>query len=160
MWEHVESSSSTIKTIISSLPQRLWLLTRQDGELLWGATTYKVTWPRDRVVFGDHVTKQNHYVNTTTLPMVTKLDRVVPYLEALLSKIWHDSWITWSSKITWQTITIFPPPVFTTTKSGRLMTYHKVARSRDKLGFWYTVRSSHPLTCLVPQWGVIATSLI
>ena len=106
MWEHVESSSSTIKTIISSLPQRLWLLTRQDGELLWGATTYKVTWPRDRVVFGDHVTKQNHYVNTTTLPMVTKLDRVVPYLEALLSKIWHDSWITWSSKITGQTKTI------------------------------------------------------
>ena len=103
MREHVKSSSSTSKTIISPLPQRLWLLTRQDGELLWEATTYKVTWPRDRVVFGDHVTKQNHYIPTTTLPMVTKLDRVVHYLEALLSKIWRDSWITWSSKITWQT---------------------------------------------------------
>ena len=107
MREHEESSSSTTKTIISSLPQRLWLLTRQNGELLWGATTYKVTWPRDRVVFGDHGTKQNHYVPTTTLPMVTKLDRVVPYLEALLSKIWHDSWITWSSKITWQIKTLY-----------------------------------------------------
>ena len=32
----------------------------------------------------DHVTNENHYISTTTVPMTTKLGRMVIYLDGLL----------------------------------------------------------------------------
>ena len=59
------------------------------------------------------------YISTTTIPMATKLVRVVIYHEWLLSLKSHDPFITWSWEIAWQTeiiITTLPewlwPPKF------------------------------------------------
>ena len=47
-------------------------------------------------------------MSTITVPMATKLGRVLTYLEALLPKKLYCSWMTWSSKITWQIISPLP----------------------------------------------------
>ena len=77
--------------------------TFQDGNVPWLAPALKVTWPFDHVVLGDHVRNWNHYISTTTMPMTTRVGRVVTYLEWLLPVMSHDHMITWSNKITWQT---------------------------------------------------------
>ena len=55
--------------------------TWQDGNFVWWASAYKVTWPFDEVFLQDHMTNQNLYISTTTVPMATKLRTMVTYLE-------------------------------------------------------------------------------
>ena len=52
---------------------------------------------------------RNVNISTTTVPMTTKLGRLVIYYEELLLIKPHDSLIMWSSKITWQTKTVISP---------------------------------------------------
>ena len=113
--EHVESSSSTTKNITSSLPQCRDQLKpfylrhhsvygHQSGRIAtYHELAIKLHDPH-HVVFQDHVTKQNHYISTAMLPLATKL--VASYPEALLSKNWHGSWVTWSCEVTWQSKTV------------------------------------------------------
>ena len=42
-------------------------------------------------------------ISTTEVPMVTKLGRMVTYIDGLLPIKPHDPLITWSCKIMWQT---------------------------------------------------------
>ena len=49
------------------------------------------------------MTNLYHYIFTITVPMATKLDKMVTYFDGLLRIKLHDSLITWSCKITWQT---------------------------------------------------------
>ena len=44
--------------------------------------------------------KQNHYIS---MPVATKLGRMITYLDRLLAIKSHDLLITWSCEITWQT---------------------------------------------------------
>ena len=56
--------------------------------------------------------------------MATKRDKMIINLDGLLPIKLHDSLITWSYKITWQTKFItFSIPVSMTTKLGRTVTY-------------------------------------
>ena len=57
------------------------------------------------------------------MPMVTKLDRVVTYLEGLLPIKLHDPLITSPCNITQKTKTISTIIVSMGTKHGRMMTY-------------------------------------
>ena len=61
--------------------------TRQDGYLPWAAPTHKVTGPLNDVILLDH---------DTTIPMATKLGKVVIY-----SKL-DDPSISWFCDVTWQ----------------------------------------------------------
>ena len=38
----------------------------------------------DHVVFQSHVTNKSHYISTIRVPMTTKLDRMISYLDGLL----------------------------------------------------------------------------
>ena len=64
--------------------------TWQDGNLPWWTPACKVTLPFDHVVLWDHVTNWNHYISITTVPMATKLGRMVTYLDGLLSIKSHE----------------------------------------------------------------------
>ena len=96
LWElHYQSSYSHI--------------TLQDGHLLWWAPIHKVAWPFYHVALQDHVTSQSHYFFTTTVPMTTRLSRVVTYLERLHTEMSNNALIMWSCKVTWKTKTIISP---------------------------------------------------
>ena len=69
-------------------------------ELPWGAPLHKVTEPFDLMVFQGHPTNENRYIATATVPMATKLGRMVTYLDGLLPMKSHDPLITWSCEIT------------------------------------------------------------
>ena len=64
------------------------------------ATKPEVVCPFDHVVCQD--TKTIICISTTTVSMVTKVCRMVTYLEGLLAKKSHDPSNTWSFEITWQ----------------------------------------------------------
>ena len=53
--------------------------------------------------------KLDHYIFTTTVPMVTKLGKTVTYLDKLLLIKLHDPLITWPCKIMWQPKIIISP---------------------------------------------------
>ena len=53
---------------------------------LEGIVLKKHPWLFSKVAFRDHVTNQNYYISTISLPIVTKRVRVVTYLEVLLPK--------------------------------------------------------------------------
>ena len=93
----------------SPIPQCLWLpnLAGWWGTLL--ALSHKVTQPFGHVVLQDHVTNQNHYICTTTLPITTKLGTMVNYVGGFLTIKPHDPFNTWSCWITWLTKTIISP---------------------------------------------------
>ena len=80
----------------------------QDGYLLWWAPAHKVTGPFDCVVSQDHVIYKNH-ISTYTVPMTTKLGKMITYLQGLLPIKSHEALIVWSCKITWQTKTTISP---------------------------------------------------
>ena len=65
------------------------------------------------MVLQNHLTNQNHYISTTTLPTATKLCKVVAYLEALLLKKLYDSWVKY----------IFSTTVLMAIKFGRMVSY-------------------------------------
>ena len=75
----------------------------QNDNLLWLAPANKVTWAFYHMVLQKHVTDWNHYISTTTVPMTTKLCRVVTYLKRFQTIKSFSTFITWSFKITWQT---------------------------------------------------------
>ena len=75
------------KIIISLLPECLWYQAWQNGSSPWWAATPKVSWLFDHVILRDHVTSLDHYISTITMPMVTKIYRMVTYLEELLTII-------------------------------------------------------------------------
>ena len=83
--------------------------TWQGGNLPWWAPPHKVIWPFGHVVLYDHVTNQSHYIFTTTVSIATKLGRMVTQLDGLLLIKLHDSLITWSYRIMWQTKNIISP---------------------------------------------------
>ena len=81
--------------------------TWQDGGSPWGAPTNKVTKNLGHVVLQDHVTNYYLYMSTTAVPMATKLEMMVTYLEEVLPIMWRNPLIPWSCKITWKTKTIY-----------------------------------------------------
>ena len=82
--------------------------TWQNGDLLWAASSQKVTWPCHRVVLKSYITNQKHYISSATmLIMTTKFSRVVTYLEDLLPIKSHEPFITWPCEIMWQIKNIF-----------------------------------------------------
>ena len=61
--------------------------------------------------FREDMTNSNYYNSTTPMPMVTKLGRLVTYLEWLLPIKSYEHIIAWSSGITWPTkIIMYPLP--------------------------------------------------
>ena len=125
-------------------------LTWQDGHLPWWAWTRKITWPFDHIVLQDHVTNWNYYISTTVVPMVTKLGRMVTYLELLLTIKLFNGLITWSCKVTWHTKTIISPLLeclwspklaewwlTLRGKSHMILWSRGLLRSRDKLKLLY-----------------------
>ena len=75
-----------------------WLLT-----IKWHNTVH--------VVLQSHMTNKNHYISSTSMPMATKLGRMVAYFERILTIRSFYVLIMWSCKVTWQTkIIIYPQP--------------------------------------------------
>ena len=62
--------------------------TWQDGDLTWGALNHShlTLWS---LIFWDHTINKKH-VSTTAIPMSTKLDMMITYLEWLLVIKWSD----------------------------------------------------------------------
>ena len=54
----------------------------------------------DYMILRDHVTSQNHYISTITMPMTMKLGKMLTYLEELLTIKLHNTLIMWSCKVT------------------------------------------------------------
>lgn len=79
--------------------------TWQGGDLPWGAPTHKAKLPFDHVVFQDQVLNYK-YISTIRVPIATKLNSVLTYLDGLLHVKSHDTLIKWTCKIKWQTINI------------------------------------------------------
>ena len=61
------------------------------------------------MVLQGHLTNENHYISTTRLPITTKFDRMVTYLDGLLLKKLKDPLFLWSYEITWQKNPIISP---------------------------------------------------
>ena len=80
--------------------------TRKTDNLPRWAPTYKVTWPFYCMTFHDHVTNWNYYISNTTVPIVTKLGRMVNYFNQLLPLKLLNHLVTWSCYIMWKTKTI------------------------------------------------------
>ena len=72
----------------------------------WRVAIYKVTWSSYHMILRHHVTRQNHCISTTTVPMAMKLSRMVTYLEGLLTSKSYNTLIKWSCNVTWQTKSI------------------------------------------------------
>ena len=114
------------------------------GETQWGAPTTQVTRSFNHKVLWGNVT--NYIFYTYTRPLATKHGKELTYHEGLLLINSYHPLNMWSQEVLWQTKNISP--------------LSQCLWSLNLLGFWYTVRSSHPLIRLVPQWGGIARSLI
>ena len=98
------------KTIISPLPYSLWSLNLGGWWLaLRGFMMHKVTWCFDHIVLQDRLTNQNHYTSTITVPMSTKLENMLTYLDGLLPIKSHGPFIIWSCEMKWQSKTITSP---------------------------------------------------
>ena len=59
------------------------------------AFAHKVTQPFNHVILQDLVVNLNHYISTTTVPMVIKHGRMVTYLDEHLPVKSNDPLITW-----------------------------------------------------------------
>ena len=91
---------------------------------------------------------QNVNISTTTVPMTTKLGRLVIYYEELLLIKPHDSLIMWSSKITWQTKTVISPlSLCPATNLLAIKSYDPLIAWSCKI-MWQTKTIISPL----PQW--------
>ena len=56
-----------------------------DGDITWGAPNHKVIRHFDHRVLLDHMANWNYYICNITVPMATKLGRVMKYVEGLLT---------------------------------------------------------------------------
>ena len=108
-------------------------LTWQNGDPPWGAPTYKVAWPFDQVFLQDDETNWNHCISNVTVPIDTRLGRMVIYLEGLLPKELPDTFVTWPSKITGLTKTIISP-------------LPQSLWPLNLAGWWLTMKGSHSFT--------------
>ena len=79
--------------------------TLQYGNLPWWVPTNKVILALDHVILQNHIINQNH-LSLLPLPIVTRLGRMVTYLEGLLTIKPYNTLISWFCKITWETKTI------------------------------------------------------
>ena len=57
-----------------SIANYLWRITL-------GTLLDKITWPFDHMILQGHMTNENHYISTATVPMATKPVNVITYLE-------------------------------------------------------------------------------
>ena len=71
--------------------------TWQTGELSWGATTSKVTWPCDHLATWSHVLSEKRHISTFARTMTAKLDQVEVYSKVPPSIESFDALSTWSS---------------------------------------------------------------
>ena len=69
----------------------------QTGQLSWGTTTSKVTWPCDHVATWSHVTNKKRYISTSPKAMTAKLGKVEIYNKGPPSIKSFDALSTWSS---------------------------------------------------------------
>ena len=83
--------------------------TLPNGNLPRWTPAHKVTWPFDHVVFWGRLTTWNHYISITTMPMATKLGKLVTWHEGLPPIMLLDPLVTWSCEIMWQTKIIISP---------------------------------------------------
>ena len=72
----------------------------------------------------------NKHIFAITMPVVTKLGRMVTYHEGLPSIISHDLLITWSCEIIWQTKSIISP-------------VPQYLWPQNLVGWWLTLRGSY-----------------
>ena len=87
------------------------------------------------MILQGHVSNKNHWISFTRVPMATKLDRIVTYLDGILPIKSHDSFITWSWEIMLQTkTTISPIP--------------QCLWPPNLVGRWLTLSGSHPQSYL------------
>ena len=84
---------------LSVYDYRTW----KNGDSLWETLTHKVTCKN--VFLQEHVTNWKQYISSTTVPMSTKLVRLVTYLERLQPIYLLDPLVMWFWKIKWQTKT-------------------------------------------------------
>ena len=81
----------------------------QDGDLPWAAPAHKVNWPFGQGVFQDREMNLKHYISTFTIPMATKIGRLVTYNEELSFKELPYPLMTRLCDFTWQTKIIISP---------------------------------------------------
>ena len=121
--DHVTNGNHYVSTTRAPVVSghQIW----QDDNLPWWTPTHNIKRPFDHVIVEDYVINYNQYFSITTVPIATKLGRVVTYLDGLLLIKLHDSLIMWSCEIKWQTkiIFIFTTTLLMATKSGRVVTY-------------------------------------
>ena len=106
--EHVESCSSTTKNIVSPLPQCVWPPNLAGWLVIMRGSSpqsHMTLWSRGRAASRDRL----KHISTATVPMATKLGRMVTYRDWLLPIKSHGTLINWSWKITWQTKIIISP---------------------------------------------------
>ena len=97
----------------------------QDSNLPLEAPTHKVTWLFDLVIQWDHVTNKNQCISATTVPMETKLGRMLTYLDGFP---WHFNHMVLQDHLTKKMhyiSTAIAAVVPMTTKRDRMVTDHK-----------------------------------
>lgn len=125
--------------------------TWQGDDLLFEASTNKISQSWSMWSSEDEWQIENIYL-TNTLPMATKLGRVMTYREGLLLIKLPGHLITWSCKITWKIRKCFISTItmLTNTKLSSVVAYGERLRpikSNDHLNKWY-VRSRDRLKTL------------
>ena len=75
--------------------------TWEGSDLPWKTPTHRVTWPFHHVVLQDHATYYKHNF-ITTIPVATKLGRVVTYSKKFPFIKLRDPSVTWSCNVTWR----------------------------------------------------------
>ena len=74
--------------------------TWQGGDLPLGASTYKVTWLCDHIIFWINAA---NCISTIRVPMAIEFHIIVTYRDGLPLIKSNGNWIMWSLKIRWQT---------------------------------------------------------
>ena len=110
--------------------------TWQDDKLLWWSNVYKGTRHLDHVALWDI---SNKCISNTSMPMATKLGRMVTYLKQLPCIKLLENLVLWFCQVTWQKKTYLHYFSGLTTKLGSLVAYlvalylRGVAWLRDRL---------------------------
>ena len=78
-WKRAGETSSYSLPLVTRLHKTYGHHTLQTGELRWGATTSKVTWPCSHVATWSHMTNKKRYISTSPKDMTAKLGMVEIY---------------------------------------------------------------------------------
>ena len=101
LWSHgLVSSRDKLKQLYLDYHSAYGHQTWQDDVKPWAASTYNVTLPFSHMALQDQVTNWKHNISTNTVPMATKLGRMVTNLEQFLHIMLLCPLVTWSCKIT------------------------------------------------------------